>query len=82
MTLILLRSPLGPSQIRMVLAILKSSPGNRAILLDPSVIWPDEANNQILSITDSPTSPYSKISWDEVYFMINNASSLLVPANV
>ncbi len=82
MTLVLLRSPLGPSQIRMVQAILKSSPQNRAILLNSAVVWPEGANGQVLSASDDPTSPYPKISWDEIYSLIKNASSLLLPANV
>lgn len=81
MTLVLLRSPLGQSQIRMVQAILKHSPQNRVILLNSSVTWPDTGNGQVLSVNDDPTTPYQGISWDETYSMIKNASSLLLPAN-
>jgi len=82
MTLVLLRSPLGQSQIRMIQAILKRSHQNKVILLNNSVTWPDTDNAQVLSVNDGFTSPYSSISWDETYSMIKNASSILLPANL
>jgi len=82
MTLVLLRSPLGQSQIRMIQSILERSPQNRVILLSSSATWPDSGKGQVLSVSEDPDRPYPAVSWDETYAMIKNASSLLIPANV
>lgn len=82
MTLVLLRSPLADSQLRMVQSILKDSPNNRAILLNSSVVWPGEANGQVLCVNGDSQDHYPKISWDETYALIKKASRLLLPANI
>jgi len=82
MTLVLLRSPLAESHLRMVQSILKDSPENRAILLNSSVVWPGEANGQVLSVKGDPQNHYPEISWDETYALIKKASRLLLPANI